>query len=48
MLTIDSRLHFNFGFPTIRRRRHCSACGFRATTIEIPYDIAEEIFKEDE
>jgi len=48
MQTIDSRLHFKFGFPTVRRRRECSACGFRTVTIEIPFDMADDIFNEED
>jgi len=48
MQTNDSRLHFKFGFPTVRRRRECSACGFRAATIEIPFDMAKDIFNEED
>mgnify|MGYP003121419298 CR=1 FL=1 len=47
MQTIDSRMHFGFGFPTIRRRRSCSKCEYRATTIEIPFDMATDIFNEE-
>ena len=48
MQTIDSRLYFNFGFPTIRRRRYCDKCEFRVTTIEIPFDMAKDIFNEED
>lgn len=48
MQTIDSRMHFGFGFPTIRRRRSCSRCEYRATTIEIPFNMAADIFNEED
>jgi len=43
----DSRTHFAYGFPTIKRRRKCLTCDFRITTIELPIDVANEIFSED-
>jgi len=48
MQTNDSRLYFNFGFPTVRRRRSCSKCEFQTTTIEIPFDMAKDIFNEED
>lgn len=44
---IDSRAHFSYGFPTVRRRRACTKCDFRVTTIELPIKIGNEIFKDD-
>lgn len=32
---------------TVRRRRKCSKCRNRWSTIEIPYDIARELLKEE-
>jgi transcriptional regulator NrdR family protein len=48
MHTADSRLYLNFGFPTIRRRRYCDKCEFRVTTIEIPFNMAKDIFNEED
>lgn len=44
---IDSRAHFSYGFPTVRRRRACTKCDFKITTIELPIELGNEIFKDD-
>jgi transcriptional regulator NrdR family protein len=44
----ESRLHTVYGFPTIKRRRVCLKCDFRITTIELPIEIGNEVFGEDE
>ena len=44
----DSRPHFGYGFPTIKRRRTCLYCPFKVTTIEIPIDVGNSIFKEED
>ena len=44
----DSRPHEAYGFPTVKRRRVCTKCNFRITTIEIPISIGNEVFEEDE
>ena len=45
-VVIDTRPCLRFP-GTIRRRRKCSKCRNRWSTIEIPYDIALELFKEE-
>lgn len=42
---IDSRPHFAYGFPTVRRRRVCKTCDFKITTIELPIELGNDIFK---
>jgi len=44
----DSRKHTAYGFPTIKRRRVCPFCDYRITTIELPIDVGNSIFEEDE
>jgi len=44
----DSRRHIAYGFITIKRRRVCKTCNFRVTTIELPLDVGNSIFKEEE
>ena len=44
---IDSRPHFAYGFPTVRRRRACTKCDFKITTIELPIELGNEIFEDD-
>ena len=47
MTAIDSRQHSLYGFQTIKRRRKCLTCDFRASTIEVPIDLAKDIFYEE-
>ena len=44
----DSRPHEAYGFPTVKRRRVCTKCNFRITTIELPIEIGNQVFEEDE
>jgi transcriptional regulator NrdR family protein len=44
---LDSRPHFSYGFPTVKRRRCCMHCTFRTTTIELPIEIGNEVFGEE-
>ena len=44
----ESRIHHKFGFSTVKRRRSCPKCDFRITTVEVPMEIANEVFSEDE
>ncbi|QAX31288.1 NrdR family transcriptional regulator [Leisingera sp. NJS204] len=43
----DSRPHDAYGFATVRRRRVCDSCGYRVQTVEIPADVADDVFQED-
>jgi|TARA_R110000772_G_scaffold163820_1_gene275250 transcriptional regulator NrdR family protein len=43
----DSRPHTAYGFPTVKRRRVCPSCDFRITTIEVPLDVGNSLFKEE-
>ena len=47
MTAIDSRQHLQYGFMTIKRRRKCLTCDFRASTVELPMNLADDIFKEE-
>ncbi len=47
MSAVDSRQHSAFGFQTIKRRRKCPTCDFRASTVEVPIDLAKDIFSEE-
>ena len=42
----DSRMHTTYGFLTVKRRRTCLYCDFRVTTVELPLNIANDIFLE--
>ena len=44
---IDSRPHFAYGFPTVKRRRACNKCNFKITTIELPIELGNEIFEDE-
>lgn len=48
MKTMDSREHTAYGFQTVRRRRGCLYCSFRITTVELPLNIGNSVFEEDE
>jgi len=43
----DSREHTAYGFQTVKRRRVCLECDFRITTIEVPLNVGNEVFGED-
>ena len=47
MTAIDSRQNLTYGFQTIKRRRKCLTCDFRSSTIEVPIDLAKDIFTEE-
>ena len=47
MAAVDSRQHLTYGFQTIKRRRKCLTCDFRASTVEVPIDLAKDIFSEE-
>ena len=47
MAAVDSRQHSTYGFQTIKRRRKCLTCDFRASTVEVPIDLAKDIFSEE-
>jgi len=44
----DSRKHTAYGFPTIKRRRVCPSCDYRITTIELPLNVGNEVFGEED
>jgi len=43
-----SRPHTVYGFPTVKRRRVCQSCDFRISTIELPIDVGNSIFNEED
>jgi len=45
--TLDSRPHIRYGFQTIKRRRKCAKCNYRSVTVELPIELANQIFEED-
>jgi len=47
MMAIDSRQNMQYGFQTIKRRRKCLTCDFRVSTVEVPIDLANDIFNEE-
>ena len=47
MQSVDSREHTAYGFPTMKRRRACTKCSFRITTIELPIDLGDSIFEDE-
>ena len=44
----DSRKQTAYGFPTLKRRRVCTSCDYRITTIELPITIGNDVFLEEE
>ena len=48
LVTWDSRPHSKYGFQTIRRKRKCAKCKFRSVTVEVPEELGDSIFEEDE
>ena len=47
MKAVDSRSHTAFGFATVRRRRLCSKCNVRVSTLEVIAEVAEDVFADD-
>lgn len=43
----DSREYMNDFVRSTKRRRKCSQCGHRYFTLEVPFDLAEEIYQDD-
>ena len=48
LLTHDSRPHTKYGFQTIRRKRKCVKCTYKAVTVELPEELGNSIFEEEE
>jgi transcriptional regulator NrdR family protein len=46
--TEESRHHFKYGFATVRRVRRCKNCRYRVVTVELPEDIGNSVFLEDD
>jgi transcriptional regulator NrdR family protein len=46
--TEESRHHFKYGFATVRRVRRCKKCRYRVVTVELPEEIGDEVFLEEE
>ena len=46
--TEDSRHHSKYGFWTVRRVRRCKKCRYRVVTVELPEEIGDEVFLEEE
>jgi len=44
---VDSREFTNDFVRSIKRRRKCSQCGHKYYTLEVPFDLAQEIYQED-
>jgi len=48
MMTWDSRKHYGYGFETVHRKRKCAHCKHRVGTVEIPIELGNSIFLEDD
>jgi transcriptional regulator NrdR family protein len=44
----ESRHHNQYGFWTVRRVRRCKKCRYRVATVELPEEIGDEVFLEEE
>ena len=47
-MTWDSRPHTGYGYATIKRKRKCVYCEYRVVTVEIPIDLGNSIFWEED
>ena len=48
LMTWDSRPHNGYGYATIKRKRKCVYCEYRIVTVEIPIELGNSIFLEDD
>jgi len=46
--TEESRHHLGYGFATVKRVRRCLKCKYKIVTVELPIDIGNSVFLEDD